>query len=310
MSSEPLISIVLPTYNGSRYLEESIQSCLDQTYENWELILVDDCSNDSTPVICAKFAARDARIHTIRNQVNCMVPASLNAGFAAARGKLFTWTSDDNLYRPHALKVMSEFLVTHPKVDLVYSDLSHIDERGQVTNRYVAEEPSGLPAKCVVQASFMYRRHVHEALGGYDESTSYAQDHDFWLRAYARFSLEVLHEDLYLYRVHQASMSSSKRRELTLAGEQVIQRGLASLRHISHSTRAAAYYQLARYAKIRGDRVAMAKRVLTALGASPLWTLKELTRFGRREYQRRRGRSEPIKESSGKPSTLSGADRV
>src|SRR6516162_6752271 len=105
-TSLPLISIVLPTFNGARYLREAIESCLHQSYPNWELILVDDASTDETPSIIADYLARDRRVTSLRNPVNRKLPGSLNAGFAQARGELLTWTSDDNCYRPHALNEM------------------------------------------------------------------------------------------------------------------------------------------------------------------------------------------------------------
>ncbi len=80
--SSPLISIVLPVHNGSQYLAESIQSCLDQTMADWELVVVDDASTDLTPDIVAKFAAADARIRCVRHQINRRLPAALNTGFA------------------------------------------------------------------------------------------------------------------------------------------------------------------------------------------------------------------------------------
>src|SRR5262245_61923913 len=96
---EPSVSIVLPTYNGSRFLAESIQSCLDQTYPDFELIIVDDCSTDVTPAIIAEFSARDSRVHTVRHEKNKKLPGALNTGMALSRGRFLTWTSDDNLYR-------------------------------------------------------------------------------------------------------------------------------------------------------------------------------------------------------------------
>ncbi|HEY7975548.1 MAG TPA: glycosyltransferase family 2 protein, partial [Ktedonobacterales bacterium] len=99
----PLISITLPVYNGARFLPESLASIVAQTYTNWELICVDDTSTDATPTVLAEWAARDARIHVIRHEVNKRLPGALNTGFAAARGELLTWTSDDNRYRPDAL---------------------------------------------------------------------------------------------------------------------------------------------------------------------------------------------------------------
>src|SRR6516164_7318203 len=151
-TSCPLISIVLPTYNGASYLREAIESCLRQTYPNWELILVDDASTDETPSIIAEYLARDSRIATLRNPVNRKLPASLNAGFARARGELLTWTSDDNCYLPEALGEMAAFLKTNPSVDLVYVDFTVIDERGAPVGAGWTGPPEQLPFRNVVGA--------------------------------------------------------------------------------------------------------------------------------------------------------------
>src|SRR6476660_8627759 len=110
MLPTPNISVILPTHNGTRYLREAIESCLCQTHESWELIIVDDASTDDTPRIIADYAAGDGRIRTIRNARNLRLPASLNVGFSHARGKFLTWTSDDNCYRRQALGEMLAFL--------------------------------------------------------------------------------------------------------------------------------------------------------------------------------------------------------
>ena len=100
----PKISVILPSYNGERYLAQSIQSVIDQTETDWELIIVNDCSTDSTLEIATKFAKIDRRIKVISNEKNSKLPASLNEGFRRAKGKYLTWTSDDNYYKPDALK--------------------------------------------------------------------------------------------------------------------------------------------------------------------------------------------------------------
>ena len=96
--TSPKISVVLPVYNGERYLRESLDSILAQTMGDFELIVVDDCSTDATSVILAEYAVRDSRIRIIRNAENQKLPRSLNIGFAEARGEYLTWTSDDNVY--------------------------------------------------------------------------------------------------------------------------------------------------------------------------------------------------------------------
>src|SRR4051794_21032964 len=103
----PLVSIVLPTYNRAHLLKRSIETCLNQTLIDIELIVVNDCSTDNTKEIVEAYKAKDARICLITNEKNLRLPASLNKGFENAKGKYFTWTSDDNLYAPNALEVLS-----------------------------------------------------------------------------------------------------------------------------------------------------------------------------------------------------------
>src|ERR1017187_1387375 len=103
---QPVISIVLPTYNGSKYIRTSIDSCLHQTFPNFELIIVNDCSTDDTASIVEEYVAKDDRIKIIHNIQNKKLPLSLNKGFEIAKGKYFTWTSDDNYYAPHALQTL------------------------------------------------------------------------------------------------------------------------------------------------------------------------------------------------------------
>ena len=98
-----LISIVLPVYNGERFLRESIDSVLAQTYTNWELLIVDDCSTDNTAAIVHEYVQKDSRVQYYKNEKNLRLPRNLNRGFSLARGDYLTWTSDDNVFWPTAL---------------------------------------------------------------------------------------------------------------------------------------------------------------------------------------------------------------
>ena len=100
---ESLISIVLPIYNGEKYMRKSIDSVLAQTYANWELLIVDDGSTDNTAIIAQEYAANDSRIRYYKNSENMRLPKTLNRGFSLAWGDFLTWTSDDNYYYPTAL---------------------------------------------------------------------------------------------------------------------------------------------------------------------------------------------------------------
>ena len=94
----PVVSIVLPSYNGKKYIRESIESVLAQTFPYWELVLVDDCSTDGTGAVMDAYASKDSRIRVIHNATNQRLPRSLNIGFRETWGEYLTWTSDDNRY--------------------------------------------------------------------------------------------------------------------------------------------------------------------------------------------------------------------
>src|SRR3990170_3452478 len=104
----PKVSIVLPTYNGEKYIRQSIDSCLNQTHENIELIIVDDCSIDNTPEIIKSY--KDSRVKSLRHDQNKFLPHALNTGFSNATGEYLTWTSDDNYYAKEAIEKMVSFL--------------------------------------------------------------------------------------------------------------------------------------------------------------------------------------------------------
>ena len=101
-----MISIVMPVYNGEKFLKQSIESVIGQSYKDWELILVNDCSTDRSLEIMQCYAESDNRIKIINNEINKKLPKSLNVGFAQACGKYYTWTSDDNMFHKDAIREM------------------------------------------------------------------------------------------------------------------------------------------------------------------------------------------------------------
>ena len=127
----PKISIILPTYNGQQYIGEAIESIIEQTFQDWELIIVDDCSSDNTLDIIRKYEKQDLRIKVIHNDVNKKLPASLNIGFKYAKGMYLTWTSDDNMYLPDALYNMEQYLNDNSDKVMVCARYSIINENGE-----------------------------------------------------------------------------------------------------------------------------------------------------------------------------------
>jgi glycosyltransferase involved in cell wall biosynthesis len=266
---QPLVSIVLPTYNGSRYLREAIESCRSQTYQNWELILVDDCSTDTTPDIIAEYSRRDPRIRGIRHETNKKLPHALNTGHAAACGEYLTWTSDDNRFLPAAIEEMAQFLDQHSSVALVYADCVLIDENGKYLRDFPAQPASRL-AYVDTLACFLYRRTMYETLGGYDADLFLAEDYEYWLRAYRRFELAPLHKTLYEYRWHPQSLTKSANRlAIRSNAERALRRHLPHLTRSLPADRARGWTVCAAIAARRGDLIQAVTAYARALGTSP-----------------------------------------
>ncbi len=269
-ADQTLISIVLPVYNGARFLPESLASVVAQTYRHWELICVDDTSTDATPAILAEWAAREPRIRVIRHEVNKRLPGALNTGFAAARGDLLTWSSDDNHYRPHALETLAERLRVNPALDFVYSDYALMDEDGQITGVSVAPPPEGLITGNDGLPSFLYRRRVYERVGDYAVDLFLAEDYDYWLRVIAAgFTLEPIHEILYEYRRHANSLTDAHRGRTFEAAEKALLRNMPGLIWRYPSVRGAIYLHLASLASWRGQRRGAAYYALLGARYSP-----------------------------------------
>jgi len=136
----PRVSIGLPVYNGEEFLKEAIGSILDQTFEDFELLISDNASTDGTLALCESFAARDSRIKVLRSSVNHGATWNFDRVFAAARGKLFKWQAHDDVLRPTFLEQTLQALKQNPTAVLAHTRMYQIDETGHETapDKYVA----------------------------------------------------------------------------------------------------------------------------------------------------------------------------
>ena len=185
MEKNQLVSIILPVYNGERYLAQSIESCLHQTHTNIELVIVNDSSTDSTLEIAESYQKKDKRIRIINNVCNKKLPASLNIGHEVAKGDFCTWTSDDNYYKEDAIEKLLDGLIKN-KVDIVYSDFYVIDENDNHINTSSKRKPSYLPFYNVIGACFLYTKKSYMKVNGYEEEMFLVEDYNFWKKLYVQ----------------------------------------------------------------------------------------------------------------------------
>ena len=239
-SYRPKVSVVLPVWNQAGFLRGSVRSVLAQSYENLELIIVDDGSVEDLSSALAPWI-EDPRVRVIRRPHEG-IAAALNAGFREASGDFFTWTSADNLMKPGMLSALLGFLLRRPLVDMAYANIELIDERGGPLIgsdvRVMHQRPHatheldlprttealGLEADNFVGSCFLYRRSAARAAGEYDGSLLGAEDYDYWLRLAEIGEVRRIDDDecLYAYRVHSDSLTGRHDRAAIQENMQVV----------------------------------------------------------------------------------------
>lgn len=203
-----LISVILPVYNGEQFLEEAIISILNQTYLNFELIIVNDCSSDNSLKIITDYAKNDHRIVVFNNEVNKKLPATLNFGHSKTKGDFITWTSHDNILKPNFLESLIDSLIKN-QADVVYSNYDVIDLNGRLNRIHITGPIEHILYGNKIGASFLYKKEVFQELHSYDESLFLLEDYDFWLRASQKFNFNHSDSNLYKYRLHSHSLTSN-----------------------------------------------------------------------------------------------------
>lgn len=183
-----LVSIVIPTYNRARYLAEAVDSALNQTYRNIEVIVVDDGSTDNTPDICRRYGSE---IRYIRKP-NAGIGSALNTGIINMSGPWFKWLSSDDALYPKAVEELMK-AAAHTDGEIIYSDFVRIDEEGRILDAY-REPDLGYEEFCATLwlagrwfigngSSILIHRSCFKEVGLFDEKLRFQEDYDWWLRA-------------------------------------------------------------------------------------------------------------------------------
>ncbi len=211
---KPLVSIITPLYNSEAFIEDTITSILNQTYSNWELLLIDDCSTDNTIKIAEHFVSKHPNIKLIKNQVNSGAAISRNKGITEAKGNFIAFLDADDLWKPNKLEVQVSFMQTN-NCDVSFSSYEQIDEVGQPLNKLVKALPS------LSYSKYLKTNYIGNLTGMYNASTigkimapnlRKRQDWLLWLTAIKKSGKPALgiNTSLAYYRVRQNSMSANK----------------------------------------------------------------------------------------------------
>ncbi|MFZ5595889.1 MAG: glycosyltransferase family 2 protein [Bacillota bacterium] len=215
----PLISIIMPVYNSSPYLEKAVQSAVGQSYRPVEVVLYDDGSTDEkTRGILMKYKGRPG-IKVFFSPVNEGISMATNRAIAMSTGEYLAFLDCDDILKPGALEVVAGYIKKHPDVGYFYSNREHIDERGGVTARYdLSKYSTEKPYEMIMKYMFpshlkVIKKSAFRKVGLFKKIYDTCQDYDMALRLSEWFKFKFIPEYLYQYRIHSSRVSVRRRRE-------------------------------------------------------------------------------------------------
>ena len=205
-SNTPILSVIIPVYNGEKYLAASIRSVLDLGYEAMEVIVVDDGSADATAEIAGSFTKRVRYLF----QPNKGPGAARNRGLQLARGDVIGFLDADDLWTPNIITRGLGSLISCPEADIVQGHVQEITRSATDTTGMTYEYCSR-PYPYINIGSAIYRKTVFDKVGGFDETMRFCEDYDWFLRAFdARIPKVRITEVTLLYRIHPDGLTYSK----------------------------------------------------------------------------------------------------
>lgn len=249
----PKVSVIIPVYNGEKTIRETVESVLNQTLSDFELIIIDDGSTDSTLDVLSTI--KDSRLKVV-SYSNAGVSASRNRGIELASGEYIAFLDADDFWTPDKLEFQVKALAANPQASVVYSWADCIDEANQLLGIDHHFTVNGniltrlLVSNCIAgsASSVLARREVFVEVGNFDETLTHAEDWDMWLRLAARYEFVVVPIPQILYRITDTSASSDFIKQ-EAGSSQVIERAFKrvseSLQHLKSHAYANLYLYLA-----------------------------------------------------------------
>lgn len=221
--SKPLVSVICLNYNQSRFLPQAIQSVLDQTYENVEIILCNDASTDNSYTTIDKLIVKNPEIQVIRNTTNLGNCKTFNKGLSLAKGSYIIDLAADDILQPERIAIgVADLDRLGEEFGVHHGNVLHVDEDGNDLHAHFSQEEQGpegdvyellIKKYAINPVSMMMRKSVLDSLGGYDESLAY-EDFDFWIRSSREWKYAYSDQFLVKKRVVGNSLSSVQSRLL------------------------------------------------------------------------------------------------
>lgn len=210
-NNNPKVSVIMSSYNGQKYLKQAIESILNQTFSDFEFLIVNDSSTDTTPQILQEYANKDNRIKIINNENNLGLTKSLNKALSIAKGKYMARMDDDDISAPNRLEKQLSFVQHNPDVALCGTLAVVVnDKREKIAEKVLPTIHNDIKKKLLFNNQFIHTSlFFKRELGLYNESFQRAQDYEFVLRIASKYQVANLNEYLVKWTAREGSLSFS-----------------------------------------------------------------------------------------------------
>jgi len=270
LPQQPLVSIVTPSYNQAQYLEQTIQSVLEQDYARIEYLIVDGASTDGSVEIIKQYVGESGGIPPVLawwvSEKDSGQGDAINKGFARAKGDIIAWLNSDDMYLAGTIAAVVKVFEENPHAVMVYGDMLAVDEYGQTINVMKYKQLSLQDLLCfqiIGQPSVFFRREVYEKIGGLDTTFHFLLDHHFWIRIAQQGKILHVPQMWAAARYHAEAKNRAKAAEFGREAFRILdwakgQPGLAeAVSSVERRARASAHRVDARYL-LDGDKPAPA----------------------------------------------------
>jgi len=220
----PLVSIIVPTFNRKFFLEQTLNSIVNQSYKNFEIIIVDNYSTDDTKRFVLSYVSKKIKFYQHHN--NGVIAINRNFGIKKANGKYIAFCDDDDIWQKEKLKYQVNFINKH-KVSLCYTNAKSFNESGVISEKYVRRTVINQHFKELLWGNFIPNSSViilkkcFDELGMLNENSYIREDYDMWLRVSEKKLIGGINKSLIFYRIHVANNAASRSKE-TLKSIQTI----------------------------------------------------------------------------------------